>query len=279
MYIMVMSDTCHYNRDIATINLYKIIAMKTILFIRSFFFLGLIFLPGMITNAQSFSIGAKGGLLSSKFASGLENSSRNAFYFGVVTNKKIKNIYSLQAEINYSSKGSNTKGLQPVPDFIYNQFNLPANTVIYGAYNTETILNNIEIPLLAKIELPINMFLKYYMLVGPSISFFTGAKNVTSGTSNLYQDASGLIPVTSEGSNVGAVSYDNSWSGTNEFKKINVGAEAGFGLSYGHPFSSFTIFVDARFAMNISKIQNRGIFTTDKNQDSRSIAAGFLYKL
>ena len=238
---------------------------------------GLVLLSAIITNAQRFSLGAKTGMISSRFVSTSQNSFRNTFYFGVMANKRVNRLYSLQGEINFSSKGTNSNGLQTIPDFIYRELNLSTNTTYYGSYKKETILNNIEIPFLAKVELPITTHFRYYMLAGPYIAVLNKVKNVTSGSSNIYEDITGQIPV--DETKVGFVSFDNEWSSTKEFRKFNIGAEAGLGISYGHPYSPVKIFIEGRFAMNISNIQKSISFEKNKNQESLNVAFGFLYKL
>ena len=249
----------------------------TILFKKHFFLSGLLILSAFIIKAQQFSIGAKTGMSSSKFVSNSQNSFRNTLYFGMIANKRCNRTYSLQAEINFSSKGSNTNGLQTIPDLIYNEFNLSPGTIYYGSYKKEAILNNIEIPLLAKVELPINTHFRYYMLAGPYIGFLCNAKNVTSGSSNIYEDVAGQIPA--DEAKIGFVSFDNAWYATKEFRKFNIGAEAGLGISYGHPCRPLKIFIEGRFAMNISNIQKSNSLAKEKNQESLNVAFGFLYKL
>ena len=249
----------------------------TILFKKHFFLSGLLILSAFIIKAQQFSIGAKTGMTSSKFVSNSQNSFRNTFYFGVIANKRFNRTYSLQAEINFSSKGSNTNGLQTIPDLLYNEFNLSPNTTYYGSYKKETILNNIEIPLLAKVELPINIHFRYYMLAGPYVGIVNKGKSVTSGSSNVYEDIAGQIPA--DETKIGFVSFDNAWNSTKEFRKFTIGAEGGIGISYGHPCKPVKIFIEGRFAINISNIQKSISFDKDKNQESLNAALGFLYKL
>lgn len=235
-------------------------------------------LEGLITKPQTASIGVKAGLVNSKFVSSSENASLNGFYFGIVTNKRINNTYSIQSEINYCPEGSLTYGLQPVPEFIYHTYNLPPGKIYYGSYKKETILNNMKIPVLAKVTLPINTHFKYYMLFGPYISYLGKAETKTSGTSIISGKTNGQTNGTGEAPDT-PVSFDNAWDATNEFRKFSFGAEGGIGFSYGHPFSSTRIFVEGRLDMNISKIHKSESLLTIKDVNSKILALGFLYKL
>ena len=78
---------------------------------------------------------------------------------------------------------------------------------------------------------------------------------------------------------IGFVSFDNAWNSTKEFRKFTIGAEGGIGISYGHPCKPVKIFIEGRFAINISNIQKSISFDKDKNQESLNAAFGFLYKL
>lgn len=252
--------------------------MNTMTFNR-YFTVAVFMLTAIITNGQTFSIGGKTGLINSKFVSNSQNSSRNAFYFGLIVNKRLNRFYSLQAEINYSSNGNHASGMQPISNYIYEELDLSKNTVYYASYKKETILSTIEIPLLAKVSLPISMHFKYYTLVGPYISLVGKAKNKASGTSMVYKDISGQIPVNVEGNEGNDISFDKTWNAGREFRKINIGAEGGIGVSYGHPCKPSRLFIEGRFGMNISNIHKSESVRTDKNQNSTTVSAGLLYIL
>lgn len=240
--------------------------MNTIIIKKHFFLVVIILIPGIVTKAQIFSIGAKTGLMNSKFVSNSSNSSRNVFYFGAVANKRLSRTYSIQTEINYSSYGSNTNGLQQIPGSMYDEFNLSINTIYYGSFKKKTILSNIQILLFAKVTLPIYIHFKYYILLGPYISYLANAKNITSGTGMIYQDITGQIPATIEDAEINEIPFNNVWNATNDFRKFNIGAVGGIGFSYGHPCRSIRIFIEGRFGINISNIHKRESLRTDKNQ-------------
>jgi len=60
-------------------------------------------------NAQSVVLGAKGGISIPNIRGNTQQSkdytSRRAFYFGLMVNKKMSNYFSLQTEVNYSPQG------------------------------------------------------------------------------------------------------------------------------------------------------------------------------
>lgn len=256
--------------------------MNTKLFKRHIPLLAFILLSALVTKAQSASLGVKAGLINSKFVTSSESTGRNAFYLGIVTNfkilKKISRIYSIQGEINYCPEGSKINGLQPIPDFMYSQLNLSSNTVYYGSYKNETILNNMKIPVLAKVTLPISTHFKYYILLGPYLSYLGKAETETSGTSSIFQVMNVQTKETFE-TPYTAVSFNNEWDATNEYRKFNLGAEGGIGFSYGHPCRPTRIFIEGRFGMNISNIYKGESLRTDKNQTFKTIAAGLLFAL
>ena len=256
--------------------------MNTTAFKKHFLFLAFILLSCLMAKPQYASIGVKGGLINSKFITSSENSSRNAFYFGIAANYKIlrktSRIYSIQWEINYCPEGSTSKGLQPIPDFIYGKLGLSSSTAYYGSYKKQTILNNMKIPLLGKVTLPISTHFKYYILLGPYISYLGKAEIMTSGTGTIFQIINGQTKETFE-TPYTAISFDNEWDATNEFRKFALGAEGGIGFSYGHPCKPVRLFIEGRFGMNISNIHKSESLKTGIHQSFNTISAGFLHAL
>lgn len=243
-----------------------------------FFSVCLICISGLL-NAQSLSLGVKGGLINSEFVSDLKTSSRNDLYFGLTANRRINATYSVQVELNYLRYGSIENGLQPVPAFAYSRFNIMSERIYYANYKKETILSSIQIPVLAKVQLPISMRLKYYILLGPYISILTKAKSKSSGSSVIYEDIDGKTPaLLGSGSKEDIISFNDAQTEADKFRNANMGFEGGLGFNYGKACSRTRFFIEGRFAMSVSNLQ-KASSPVSKLQDLKIIAVGYLYKL
>ncbi|HRI22333.1 MAG TPA: porin family protein [Panacibacter sp.] len=181
-------------------------------------------------------LGVKGGISIPNLKSSGDNpvsngwSSRQGPYFGIVGELILDNHWSLQSELNYSSQGGKKNGLQAIPGAEFAAYFPPGQTpppYLYASYKSEAKLNYIELPILAKLNLPINNSFSFFINGGIYAGYLVSARNLTSGTSNIYLDdklTMPLLPV--------ALSFDAETDIKDEIKKFNFGIQGGVGFSY-----------------------------------------------
>ncbi len=163
-------------------------------------------------------------------------SSRLAPNFGVFFNYKFNPEFFLQAEVLYSGQGGKRNGMQAISSDNLSGFPLPPNTNLYANFNNETILNYIEIPILAGYNFNgRNKGLSEYIDVGPYVGILMNAKTKTSGYSQIYFDKTGKKPLSLYGLIIPPQNFDSESDVTSSIKKLNVGITGGVGvdLSFG----------------------------------------------
>jgi hypothetical protein len=97
---------------------------------------------------------------------------------------------------------------------------------------------------------------KFYVDFGPYVGILLNAKQTTGGSSIVYADAAGTIPVTVNPQNgqTYAAPFDASTDITNQINTINFGLTGGIGFSQNVGFGS--VFLDFRGAYGLTVIQN-----------------------
>ncbi|MBX9781722.1 MAG: PorT family protein [Chitinophagaceae bacterium] len=224
-------------------------------------------------------IGAKGGISIPNLEGNNEQSkgytSRLGGYGGIVANFQLSKYLSLQPEINFSPQGGQRKGMQTVPADKLGDITLPPGTKLYAGFKTTSILNYIEIPVLAKITL--GNKLKYYLFAGPHIAFLVEAKTKTSGSSLLYLDKNGTMPLQINGNPLPPVSFNATTDIKESIKTINAGLQGGLGLQYklGPGF----IFIEGRAIFGLVNIQTHPEQDGKNKTASIAAAVGYLIKL
>ncbi|HSQ43827.1 MAG TPA: porin family protein [Ginsengibacter sp.] len=229
-------------------------------------------------NAQ-IHIGAKGGIsipdLKGNSVQSKGYTSREDAYLGLIANFQLSRFFSLQPEINYSPQGGQRNGMQPIPADAMSGIMLPPGVNVYANFRNSTILNYLEVPLLLKLTLGHN--LKYYLCFGPHIAFLTEAKTKTSGSSLLYLDAAGTMPLTQNGSELPPVSFNSTTNIKESIKKVNMGVQGGWGLEY--PVGMGSIFIEGRAIIGLTNIQTHPENDGKNQTGSLVIALGYLIKI
>ncbi|SRR6266496_537032 len=189
------------------------------------------------SSAQSnISLGIKGGIsIPNLKASGNSPvskgwSSRLGPYAGVVAELQLSNRISLQSELNYSSQGGKKNGILAIPtDQFLEYFGIDTTVAIpyiYAKGKSEAKLNYIELPVLLKVNFPLDKMFMLFVDAGPYAGYLVNAENITKGSSNIYFDENltqPLLPV--------PVSLDEKVDLKNDLKKFNFGIQGGIGLS------------------------------------------------
>lgn len=190
-------------------------------------------------DAQTYFIGVTGGLSIPNLTaeSGGQTplntgySSRLGPEVGIFADFKISKAFSLQPMVQYSSQGGQKNGMQALtsPDAIAQLF--PAGQApkyLYANYKSEAKLSYLMIPVLAKYSWNIAKSpFSIYAEAGPFIAFLLSAKQVTSGSGNLYMDASGYQPLPVE-----QQSFDNTEDIKKQLYNVNFGIEGYLGFNY-----------------------------------------------
>jgi Outer membrane protein beta-barrel domain len=230
------------------------------------------------SNAQ-LQVGGKGGISIPKLKGNSEQSkgytSREGVYGGLfVTYQFTPSVY-LQAEINFSPQGGQRKGMQQIPSDAIEGISLPGDLSLYANFNNVTILNYLEIPILAKLVWGDRV--RYYASAGPHIAFLIEAKTKTSGSNLLYMDAGGTTPLMQNGSPFPAVSFNSTTDIKESIKKINAGVQGGVGVQY--PLGPGMIFLEGRAIAGLINIQAHPENDGKNKTGSLTVAAGYLIKI
>ena len=229
---------------------------------------------------QKFMVGAKGGIdVPNLTAKGDANnpvsqgwSSRLGPYFGLVAIYEVKESFSIQAELNYSSQGGKKNGKQAIPISDFTDNPPPGSPpYVYADFNTEAKFNYLELPILAKWSWHLGGSARFFADAGPYFAYLLAAKNVTKGTTNFYMDEAETMPYLSQPINVDATEDIKS-----SIKKFNVGIQAGVGISAAAPGGLIMLTIGGNYGF--IPVQ------TDKNNGQNDIGAvtvalGYLFRL
>lgn len=241
-------------------------------------FISAILFCNLLSTAQ-INIGAKGGISIPNLEGDIGKSkgyvSGKGTYGGLFVNFQLTPSFYLQPEINFSPQGGQRKGIQEVPAGAFSEMGVPMDVILYANFKSITLLNYIEIPVLAKFILGYKF--KYYACAGPHISFLTEAKTKTSGTSTLYLDAAGTIPLMQNGSPFPSISFNNNIDIIESIKTMNAGVQGGLGIEY--PAGPGNIFLESRVILGISNIQVHPEIDGKNQTGSLVIAAGYSLKI
>ncbi len=210
--------------------------MKTLILF-SLLVLTFIFMP-QASHAQVM-IGVQGGLSVPDLSGGNNEisqgyTSRLAPDFGITAEFGISNNFSIEPQVNFDGQGGQRNGLQPVTNLPPELPPLPNGNYYYANFNNMSILNYIEIPVLAKYTFQFGGF-GLDVNAGPYLGFLLNATEKTSGTSQIYLDKTGTTPLAMPNGNGGytpvpAQSFEASTDVTNSINEVNFGIAGGVGI-------------------------------------------------
>jgi hypothetical protein len=245
--------------------------MRTVFVITLLFF--------FLSSDGQLNTGVKGGISIPNLKGNTGQSkgyvSRQDIYGGLFANFKITHSLYLQPEINFSPQGGQRKGLQQIPSDAISGISLPPGTDLYANFKSITVLNYLEIPILAKLLL--GNKLKYYLCFGPHIAFLLNAKTKTSGSSLLYLDEAGTTPLTESGNALPPISFNNTTNIQESIKKINAGVQGGIGIEY--PFGPGNIVIDGRAIIGMVNIQAHPETDGKNKTGSLALSIGYLIRI
>ncbi len=201
-------------------------------------------------------IGAHGGLSIPNIRDG-ENefsrgyTSRKGPFFGIFAEFRLRPNFSLRAEANYASHGGKWDGMQPVIIDLPGLF-LPPGVILYADFNNESILDYLEVPLLA--ELTWGDKPRFFINAGPYIGILLRAKTITGGMSTLYLDKSGtplLLPPDYQP--LPPFSFEAETDTKEDINSLSAGVAGGIGLAV--PAGPGEIVFAVRFSLGLTNIQ------------------------
>jgi len=180
---------------------------------------------------SNLSFGVKGGISVPNLKGSDNNpvskgwSTRLGPYAGLIAELPLSNKLSLQGELNYSSQGGKKNGTLAIPT---SQFDTTVPiSYIYTKGKSEVKLNYLELPILLKINFPLNEIFTFFINAGPYVGYLINAKNVTAGFSNVYFDENLTQPILPA-----PISLDQTLDLKDDLQKFNFGIQGGLGLSY-----------------------------------------------
>jgi hypothetical protein len=200
--------------------------------------------------------------------------SRFGPFFGLFAEHDVRPYVTLRAEVNYSSQGGKRNGMQPI--IADPSLGLPPDMVIYAAFDNETILDYIEIPLMAKLargESP-----HFFIIAGPYAGFLVRAKTVTSGSSLLYADAEGTpLAFPPNYQPLPPVDFGGETNVKQDINTVDAGIAGGLGVEM--PFGPGDIVFATQFSLGLTNIQ-RDIELNGKNQTGAvALTIGYSFPL
>jgi hypothetical protein len=207
--------------------------------------------------ADQIQVGAHGGLSipnirgegDNEFSCGY--TSRKGPFFGLFAEFRLRPNFSLRAEVNYASQGGKWDGLQPViidlPGLV-----LPPGVILYADFNNESILDYLEVPILAELtwgERP-----RFFINAGPYVGLLVRAKTITGGMSTIYLDDSRtplLIPPDYQP--LPPFSFEAETDSKKDINDLSAGIVGGIGLAI--PAGPGEFILGVRFSLGLTNIQ------------------------
>ena len=223
--------------------------------------------------ANETRIGLHGGLnIPSISGGGNEQSegysSRLGPYFGVFADYVMRPDFSLRGEINYASQGGKRNGMQAVSASQLSGVPIPEGMTVYANFDNETILDYVEIPVMAMMSW--GRTTRFFVDAGPYVGFLVRARTVTSGSSLLYSDASGTLPISGD-----IQSFDANTDTKGDINSTSAGIAGGIGIET--PFGPGGVCVAAHFSMGLTNIQKDTEANGKNRTGSVAVTIGYFY--
>jgi hypothetical protein len=212
-----------------------------------------IFSFGQANNYSKFSLGIFGGLNIPRLNGGTGNelsrdyTSRSGEAFGLTSSLGLGPKFSLCVNLMYSSEGGKRNGVQAIDASAINP-QMPARTYFYAAFNNESILNYLEVPVMVRYSIPLNKSQKVYANFGTYVGYLLNARQKTSGSSLIYADREETMIVIPA-----PMPFNASTDITSSINKINLGLTGGVGFL--QKAGSGDLFLDVRAAYGMIVIQ------------------------
>lgn len=180
--------------------------------------------------------------------------SRMAPNFGGFVDIQLKKNTSLQIGVDYAPQGGKRNGIQPVTSTIPGLPALPAGAYYFANFNNTAKLDYIEVPIMLKYRVRRSKPVGFYVNGGPYMGFLMKATTVTSGTSSLFLNNTGTIPVLiGPNTPFPAIPFDAETDVTDDLNRFNFGITGGGGITFKQKKNYF--FIDGRAAYGLTTLQ------------------------
>lgn len=206
-------------------------------------------------------VGFKGGLSIPQLSGGEDNEvsrdykSRVAANFGAFFDFGITERFSIQPEVNFAGQGGKRNGIQPVTQDLPGLPPLPPGNYYYADFDNTAELNYLEIPVLAKYRFGDRDKPRFYVNGGVFYGRLLSARQKTKGSSTLYLDRDGTIPVLlpPNGDPLPPIPFDAVTDVDEDLNKNNFGLTGGGGVEI--PFGKNYLLFDARVSRGLVTLQ------------------------
>lgn len=180
--------------------------------------------------------------------------SRLAPNFGGFVDVQLHKNTSLQIEVDYAPQGGKRNGIQPVTQAIPGLPALPAGNYYFANFNNTAKLDYIEVPVMLKYRVRKQKPVGFYVNGGPYMGFLMKATQVTKGTSSLFLNSAGTIPVLiGPNTPFPPIPFDANTDVTDSLNRFNFGITGGGGITFKQKKNFF--FVDGRVAYGLTTLQ------------------------
>lgn len=197
--------------------------------------------------------------------------SRRAPFFGLGLDLGLGSVLSLKAELNYSSQGGQRNGLQPLAPDQLAGLPVPPGVMLYANFNNETILDYLELSLM--LEMVSGSRLKFFLDGGAYVGYRVRATTITSGTSLIYLDPFGSIPLDPNLQ----VPFEAKTDVSQEINRWNYGLCGGLGIRV--PMASGLVVFGVRFNYGLANIQSHAEITGRNRSGGLLVTAGYKFRL
>ena len=228
-------------------------------------------------------VGIQGGLSVPNLSGGNNElsegyTSRQAPNFGIMAEIPVTPTFSIRPEVNFDGQGGQRNGLQPITTTDLPP--LPSGGYYYANFKNTSILNYLEIPVLAEYsahEFGVRLFAN----AGPYAGILLNATQKTSGTSPVYVDKNGTLLVMPDGNGgyvqVPPQSFIASTGVSSSIHAMNYGIAGGIGASI--PVSSATsLSFTVRGLYGIRNIQTSAADGSN-HTGNLTVSLGYAYEL
>ncbi len=230
-------------------------------------------------------VGVKGGVSIPQLSSSQDNElsrdykSRVAANFGGFVEIGLTNKFSFQAEVSYAGQGGKRIGVQPISQPPPNLPPLPTGLYYYGNFNNVAKLTYLEIPAMLKYKFSEKGRPRVYLNGGIYYGVLLNAKQVTSGSSSIYLDRDGKVPLLlpPAGTPLPPIPFEAETDIKNDLNRHNVGLTGGGGLEIPHGKNYFLL--DARVSYGLLSIQKDTVRNGNSKTGNLVISFGYAFGL
>lgn len=178
--------------------------------------------------------------------------SRQGPYFGLTAEFSLAARFSLAVDLNYTSQGGIRTGMQPITMELPPGLPVPPGTLLYADFRNETILDYVEIPVLGRCTFGDKV--RFFIGAGPYIGLLVRAVALTEGTSALYLDEAGTVPIViPPATEPVEVDLGAETDVKDSLETVNIGLAGGGGVAV--PLGPGDLVLEARFQLGLTTLQ------------------------